>query len=192
MINHKIDEPLFKINFNKWGLLKNPETGLLFEPVSIEEFDRFEYWRDQFNNPVRQIICKNKPSLYADYLNLNTATLQRVVKSTLGWNAYDDEISKEQYEELCQTVLLKDRFKKLIDYDVLIPFQTLALTYFVWNERFFAGKTTYIYEVNFGKLKLEKTNLSQEDIVSLKRISEYEFFYGIFNILIEKFGLKLS
>ena len=192
MINYKIDEPLFKINFNKWGLLKDPETGLLVEPVSIEDFDRFEYWKDQFNTPVRQVICKNKPCYYADYLNLNTATLQRAVKSTLGWSAYDDEISKEQYEELCQTVLLKDRFKKLINCDVLIPFQSLALTYFIWNERFFVGKTISIYEVNFGKLKLEKTNLSQENIVSLKKVREYEFYYGVFNVLIENFDLKLS
>lgn len=192
MINYKIDEPLFKINYNKWGLLKEPETGFLFEPVPIEEFDRFEYWSDQFNKPVRQVICKNKPCHYADYLNLNTATLQRAVKSTLGWSANDDEISKLEYEELCQTVLLKNRFKKLINYDVLIPFQTLALTYYVWNERFLVGKTKYIYEINFRKLRLEKTNLSQENIVSFKRISEYKFYYGIFNVLIENFGLKLS
>ena len=192
MINYKIDTPLFKINYSTWGLLKNPETGLLFEPVPIEEFDRFEYWRDQFNTPVRQVICKNKPCYYADYLNLNTATLQRSVKSTLGWSAYDDEISKEQYEALCQMVLLKDRFKKLINADVLIPFQTLALTYFAWKEQFFIGKTISTYEINFGKLKLEKTNLSQEDIAGFKRISEYDFYYGIFTILIKKFALKLS
>ena len=192
MKDYKVAEPLFKINYNDWGLLKNPETGMLFDPVLIQEFDRFEYWSDQFNKPVRQVICKNKPCNYADYLNLNTAALQRSVNSTLGWSAYDDDISKEQYEELCQKVLLEDRFKKLINYDILMPFQTIALTYFVWNNRFFIGKNTYIYEINFGKLKLEKTDLSKKNIVSLKRISEYEFFYGIFNVLIKNFGLKLS
>ncbi|MEO0527164.1 MAG: hypothetical protein AAFZ89_08055, partial [Bacteroidota bacterium] len=74
-----MNEHLFKIDFNTWSLPKNPESGLLTEPVATEEFDSFEYWSDQFNKPVRQIICKDNSRNYADYLDLDTATLKRQV-----------------------------------------------------------------------------------------------------------------
>ncbi len=108
----KTREPLFKIDFNNWGLPKNPETGLPTEPVPSENFYKYEYWSDVFNQPIRQIIPKNGSPLYADYLNLDSITLHRKVSSLLGDSAYDDEISKSEYETLCQTVLLRYHYQK--------------------------------------------------------------------------------
>ncbi|WP_430965293.1 hypothetical protein [Spongiimicrobium sp. 2-473A-2-J] len=189
MTNHKISEPLFKIDYNKWDLLKNPETGLLIEPVPIEDFDRFEYWSDELNRPVRQIISKKKRRLYADYLNLNTASLYRRVSSLLGVSPYDDEISKEKYEELCQIALLKHNYQKQINYEILIPFQSLALTFLKYKEKTLIRKANTLYEVNCEKQRVEKTSLISENIIDkAKGISEYEFYYSVIQTMIEKNG----
>lgn len=187
-----MNRPIFNIDFNTWKLLKNPESGVLEEPVPKKEFDHFEYWSDAFNQPVRQIISKNNSSHYADYLDLETATLSRRVSSLLGWSPYDNEIDKNQYEELCQLVLLKHRFKKLVNLDILIPFQTITLRFYDWDARLLIGKTKKLYGFNFKKLMLEETNVSKEEMVNAKSISEYEYYYGIFNILIKSFDLNIS
>ena len=187
-----MNNPIFSIDFNNWQLLKKPESGVLEDPVAAEDFNHFKYWSNEFNQPVRQIICNNSFSNYADFLDLDTVVLHRRVSLLIGSSPYDDEINKNQYEELCQLVLLKHRFKKLINYDILIPFQTLTLDYYGWNGKFVIRKTKKLYEINFTTLKLEETNLSQEEGVNLKRISEYKFYYGIFNVLIEYFNLNIS
>lgn len=74
----------------------------------------------------------------------------------------------------------------------MIPFQTLTLDYYGWNGKFVIRKTKKLYEINFTTLKLEETNLSQEEMINSKRISEYEFYYGIFNVLIEYLNLNIS
>ena len=189
MTNYKVDEPIFKINYNKWSLLKDPETGLFINPVPSDEFDRFEYWSDEFNQPVRQIICKNKRCYYADYLDLNTATLKREVNSTLGVSAYDDEISKEQYEELCQLVLLKKNFRNHINYQILLPFQSLALSFLKYKEKMLIRKSKVVYVVNCKKQRVEKKSLLSGNIIAkAKEINEYEFYYSVIQILIKKNG----
>lgn len=188
---NKINKPLFKIDFNKWKLLKNPETGLLIDPVPMDDFDKFQYWSNLFKEPIRQIICKKEASLYADYLNLDSATLYRRASLTLGFSAYDDEITKEEYEELCQTALLKHHYNKHINYEILLPFQTLALTFLRFQEKVLILKLKELYKVNTQKRLLEKTSLFSEDILAqCEKISEHEFYYYIIQELIKKDGME--
>ena len=186
-----MDKPLFRIDFNKWQLLKDPESGLPKEPVPQANFDHFEYWSDEFNRPVRQVICKDTFGQYADYLDLDTVILHRRVSLLLGNSPYDDEIDKVQYEELWQQVFLKHRFQKFIDYNVLHPFQTKALCYYCYKKKFLIKKAATFYKVNFTTLALEETILSQGDIDNARKISEYEYCYHIVNILVKEFNLNI-
>lgn len=189
MTDSNLDEPFFNIDYSSWKLLKNPETGLLIEPVPIEDFDRFDYWSDEFNQPVRQVISKKERPLYADYLNVKTASLYRRVASLLGCSAYDDEISKEQYEELCQTVLLKHNYQEQINDEILLPYQSLALTFFKFDGKLLISKAHLLYEVNCEKQMVEKTILSLNHIsAKAKKLSEYEFYHSVIKVLIEKKG----
>lgn len=191
MKNSKIYEPLFNIDFTKWMLLKNPKTGAFIDPVSSDDFETYRYWRNQFGTPIRQIICKKTAPLYADYLHLDTATLQRKVSSMLGFSPYDDEINKEAYEILCQTVLLKHHYTKQINYEVLLPFQTLALTFLRFQEKVVIRKLQELYEVNLKTKTLEKTTLATEIVLEqFHEISEYDFYYVVIQELIQKEGFE--
>lgn len=187
----KTSKPLFKIDFNTWRLPKNPETGLPIEPVPSENFNKYEYWSDTFNQPIRQVIPKNGRPLYADYLNLDTITLRRKVSSLLGVSAYDDEISKDEYEALCQTALLRHHYQKQINYEALLPFQTLALTFLRFQEKVLILKTQQLYTVNYKEKKLERISLNPRDILDKsEKISEHEFYYAIIKELIELNGME--
>lgn len=189
MTDSNLNEPLFNIDYNSWRLLKNPETGSLIEPVSPEDFDKFEYWRDAFNQPVRQVISKKDRSLYADYLDVTTGLLHRRVASLIGCSPYDDEISKEQYEELCQIVLLKHHYQKQINHEILLPYQSQALSFFEFEGKLFISKVHSVYTVNYEKQMVDKTNLSLHDVVTkAKKISEYEFHHAVVQALIENKG----
>ncbi|WP_350287297.1 hypothetical protein [uncultured Croceitalea sp.] len=189
MTDSILNEPIFNIDYNSWRLLKNPETGLLIEPVPIEDFDKFEYWSDEFNQPVRQVISINDRPSYADYLDVKTGLLHRRVALLLGCSAYDDEISKEQYEELCQTVLLKHHYQKQINYELLLPYQSLALSFFEFEGRLLINKVHSLFELNCEKQMVEKTILSLDDMISkAKKLSEHEFYHAAIRVLIEKKG----
>ena len=188
MDKHKLEKPLFKIDFTKWRLPKNPETGLPIEPVPEKDFDKFEYWSDELNRPVRQVIPKKGSPLYADRLSLKTATLYRGVCS-LGISAYDDEITKEVYEELCQTELLKYHYHKQINYEVLLPFQRLALDFLKLAEQPYILKTSNLYTVNVQKRILEMVTSNTKDIINqAEKVSEFEFYYLTIKELIKKHG----
>ena len=175
-----MSEYLFKIDFNQWKLLKDAETGELKDPVAPENFDRYEYWDDKGHRPVRQIITKNGRDHYADYLNIETGKLERRVASVLGWSPYDDEISKEAYEELCQTALLEHHYHRNINDRILVPYQRLALSYYQSGKLLFIKHVRLLYPVNIEKKQLEKRRWFKEKILSrATQLSEYEFYYAV-------------
>lgn len=183
----------FNIDYNKWKLLKNPETGKLEDPITLDEFERYDYWDDKQHNPVRQIIPKIGQPIYADYLNVKTGKLERKVASLLGWSAYDDEISKEQYEELCQTTLLDYHYRKHIDYTAILPFQRIGLVFFKYQDEVFIKKGKEIFSVNYEEKKI--VNFSEQIkhfVNSSMTISEKEFYSVVIQKLIERYDNIIS
>ena len=178
---------IFNIDYDNWKLLKHHETGELVDPVPLNEFDKYEYWDDKQHNPVRQIIPKVGEPLYADYLNVKTGQLERKVSSLLGWSAYDDEISKEQYEELCQTTLLDYHYRKHIDYTAILPFQRIGLVYFKFQDEVFIKKGKEIFSVNYEEKKLVNSSEPIEDFINSSiTISENEYYTEVIQKLMEK------
>ena len=181
-------EHLFKIDFEKWTLLKDAETGQLKEPVSIGDFDRFEYWDDKNHQPVRQIIQKDGYSHYADYLNLKTGKLERRVSSLLGVSSYDDEIDQEEYEELCQVALLEYHYNLLINYKALLPYHRMALSYLKTQDSVLIQKTKSLYAVDYSEKRLIKTSKGKELVKSSVEIGEYEFYHFVIQKLLKIHG----
>ena len=159
------------------------------EPVPEKDFDRFEYWSDELNRPVRQVISKNGVRMYADRLSLKTATLYRGVCS-LGISAYDDEITKEVYEELCQTELLKYHYDKQINNEALQPFQTAALDFIRLADKPYILKANNLYAVNVQKRRLEMVASDVKNSANNpEKISAYEFYYLTIQELLKKHGV---
>ncbi len=179
-------EYLFEIDFDQWALLKDSETGLLKDPVPAEEFEVFEYWCDEYHKPVRQVIPKDGDAYYADFLNLRTCKLERRVSLTLGWSAYDDEISKEKYEELCQVALLKYHYNKHVDSSALVPHHRLNLGFWRLKDELIIYMTREAYHVNCEEKKVKKFRQFNTDMLnSATRISEYEFYHSIIRRLLK-------
>lgn len=188
-MNSTDSEYIFKIDFNKWKLLRDSETGLLKDPVPEENFEKFEYWCDKNHKPVRQIIPKEGNANYADFLNLSTCKLERKVSLTLGWRAYDDEISKEEYEELCQVALLEYHYNNHIDNTTLIPYQRLGLHFWIFKDKIIIKKAKKIYYVNCEKKKVEKLLQFNEEMLSTAiKITEYEFYNSVIRKLLRIHG----
>ena len=181
-------EHLFKIDFEKWTLLKDAETGELKEPVSIGNFERFEYWDDKDHQPVRQVIQKDGYSHYADYLNVKTRKLERRVSSLLGVSPYDDEINKEEYEELCQVALLEYHYNRLVNYKALLPYQRMALSYLKCQDSILIQKTKSLYAVDCSEKRVMKIRKSKELIESSVVINEYEFYHLVIQKLLKIHG----
>ncbi len=175
---------LFEIDFNKWNLLKHPETGELKDPVSLDNFEGFEYWDDKSHRPVRQIMVKNGMSNYADYLDTETGELDRRPSSLLGVSPYDDEISKEEYEELCQTVMLEYHYKRLINDETLMPFQRLGLEYLKSQGLILILKHKTLFAVDHRDRKVIHIGWDKDLIKSSVKISEYEYYYSVINNII--------
>ena len=168
------NEPLFTIDYEHWSLPVSTETGLPAEPVKPRDFEGYSYWDAQYRGPIRQIREKGRPNTYGDSLVAASGTLERSVIGTLDVSPYDTEISEEQYYELCQTTLMKLRYRKLVDTEVLSPFQALSLKYVKIGEEPIIKLRGRAYRLNPTGQALEQAEI---DLQSGSEISEHDYYY---------------
>lgn len=180
-------EPLFNIDFEQWSLPVNHETGLPKEPVESEDFDGYAYWNVHYKGPIRQILSKSGNDFYGDYLVAASGTLRRGVIGLVDSSPYDTEYTKEQWERLCQTTVMRYQYNKLINTDAVVPLLSRALSeaYFSLGEEPYFKRGDRVFRLNGANRALEPTTIDPQVATE---IQEEEYYYLSLSALIKVFG----
>ncbi|UII75889.1 hypothetical protein LV716_16735 [Flagellimonas sp. HMM57] len=78
-------------------------------------FKNYEYKRDWDGTPVRVIRLQDGSTNYADYIKTKTATLCRQVNVLSVDDRYIDDLTEQEYYELCDFYIARKRFLEQVD-----------------------------------------------------------------------------
>ncbi|MBS9463567.1 hypothetical protein KIM67_14205 [Flagellimonas sp. 389] len=78
-------------------------------------FKNYEYKRDWDGTPVRVIRLQDGSTNYADYIKTKTATLCRQVNVLSVDDRYIDDLTEQEYYELCDFYIARKRFLAQVD-----------------------------------------------------------------------------